>query len=279
MRILLRIPHFILLKLRKAMDEYKQKRDEYNMKVKELAEQLKELKKSRDENNSKVAFYKEIRQTLRKKRKELLEEYRALKENVRKPKTSSWKIRQLIDKLEWRLQTVPMTIEQENAIVSRIRELEEKLDEIKEQEEKYKRLKELRKEISKLTEEIKKYHELVVQHAKQSQEIHQKIIQLREEINKYRQEADKYHANYTRLKEEVNSKLEELTKLEQKRRELYSKIKEISIRVAAEKAAQKIRREKELIEEKAKIAMDKLQRGEQLTFEEFVDFKKLLFIK
>lgn len=128
-----------LLKLRKAMNEYRQKRDELNSRVKELSEQLKELKKQRDENNSKVAFYKEIRQNLREKRKGLLEEYRSLKTTVSRPKSSSKRIRQMIDRLEWRLQTVPMTIEQENALVARIKELEEKLDEIKEQEVKYQR--------------------------------------------------------------------------------------------------------------------------------------------
>ena len=109
-------------RMRKNMVEYKQKRDEYNEKVKEIAEELRAKRKLRDENNSKVSFYKEIRAGLREKRKELLNQLSQLRGELPKPAPKgSRKIKELIDKLEWRLQTVPMTIEEENALVESIR--------------------------------------------------------------------------------------------------------------------------------------------------------------
>jgi len=117
----------------------REERDMINASRKEQKEEMKRLKKERDELVSKMRHHKEIRNKLQQEAKKLIEAKRKKKGEVFK--NLPLRVEELkadVQMLEYRQETVPMTPQEENELIEKIRLKKEEYERTKKQMEKQK---------------------------------------------------------------------------------------------------------------------------------------------
>ncbi|MEK6953909.1 MAG: hypothetical protein AABX01_02805 [Candidatus Micrarchaeota archaeon] len=236
--------------------------------LRELLNEADEEKKKRDELNSKVKEASD-------KRKALIDEGKKLDKDLRLAETESAKykteggmplgrLEQLIERMEWRLQTQSMPVKEENLLSQEIKKLlKERSEQLKSQPlrrrvyELRKRRQELNTEFRALDEaqesaakESDKHHETMLKDYKKADEVRGKISEHLEAIGEKRKDADD---TYSKLQEvrggaEAEHEYEEYHDRKEKRKKEEEKMDEL--------------------EEKAKLIYENFKSGKKVTMED-----------
>jgi len=254
-------------KLNLEAKKWAEKRNAIHGQIKDLQTKAADLKGKRDNLNEKVQEFKSLRDQAKAKRKEkhvqilkLKEKVRSLKE--RKPLQSMHGIQREIEKLEWKIQTTSLPVKEEEMLINQVRQLEAQLVVHKQIEKSKEELMELRAEEKALETEAKTYHEKLSELAEQSQKFHEEML---ENLNKalgLKAEADSTHQKYVEIKQQAQN-------LHQKCVELLDKIKTFEKDLQEAEDKRQAKRRRELRKELEERALEKLKRGEKLTWEEF----------
>lgn len=254
-------------KLNAEAKEWAQKRAEIHKQIQALRSQAEEIKKKRNQTNEKVKQLKELRDHARKEQKEkraqAYELKRKLAELVQKEPTKNMKeIKDEIDKLEWKIQTTPLTVHEEKPLIEKIAELELQLKIHKQIEAIKNNLAKLSMETKILENQARQCHEQILKLAQESQKLHQERIKLLEKIENLKKEANIALQNFLEKKQQAQLIHEKIEGIHSKKGELKEEI----IKTEEERQAQMEQELKAKLEEKAK---EKLKRGEKLSWEEF----------
>jgi uncharacterized coiled-coil DUF342 family protein len=254
-------------KLNLEAKKWADKRNSIHEKIKKLRTEAAGVKEKRDILNEKVQKLKSLREQAKTKHKEKRGQILKLKEKIRslterKPSQSMRSIQREIEKIEWKIQTTSLPVKEEEMLISQVRQLEARLlihKQIKKSKEK---LMVLRAEEKALETEAKTCHEKLSELAEQSQKFHEEMLENLNKARSLKVEADSAHQKYVEIKQQAQN-------LHQKCVELLDKIKtfEKELREAEEKKQAK--RQHELRKELEERALEKLKRGEKLTWEEF----------
>ncbi len=236
-----------------ALGELGNKKRELIQKIKTKNKKANESKKLRDELNWEVKKLKEEREKMNEHVKALVAKYKKLKESA--PKGDYKKIQKEIDALEWKLQTSVMEIKKEDALVDRIKKLNQEL-------KGYKELIELSKEIDRHKSSSRKVHEEILKLSKESQQQHEKFLQAVAEIKEAEAKIDELNSKRKEIDPALDKLNEELNSCVLKIKELEKSIK----RVEAETEL-KPKSDRELKEE-AKSVYGRFKKGEKLTLED-----------
>ncbi|MCK4328109.1 MAG: hypothetical protein KAW41_06640 [Candidatus Diapherotrites archaeon] len=186
---------------------------ETTSRVKRLRLSLKDAKAKRDEENKLVQEFKQKRDEVNKKIKAHISALNKFQEDLAKLKASSGPMHQTrkeLERLEWKVQTEVLDVKQEEKIARRIAELEEACAASAEFNEKRKQLRKITSELDDLRKEAQAYHEVMLQHAKDSERYHDDVKKAYEQIKKLepefkevqqkvalaRREADEAHKTY-----------------------------------------------------------------------------------
>ena len=247
-------------KLNSEAKERAGKRNALHKQIKKLRAKAYMLKQKRDTLNKRVQELKTLREEANKKRREkhaqilkLRKEIRALVE--KKPSRSMDNIKTEIEKLEWKIQTKPLTLKEEKVLIDQIRPLENQLSVYKKLQKLKNNLTELRTEEKELESKAKTYHIKLLELAEQSQELHKEMLEVLNEAGALQGEADKAHQRFLETK--------------QKARSLHQRIKLLREELQRIEEENKARHELELRKGVEERALEKLKRGEKLTWEEF----------
>lgn len=232
--------------LRVEAVNFRDKRNALNEEVKGLKAMLSELKR---ECSEKVNALRELRQRI--------------KEHLRaKPSRDEEGLKKEIAELDWRIQTTPLSLDEEKRIIERIRTLESQLSF-------YLKLNSMRDEISAiekrletLREEISSCKNRIAETISKSQDFHDKMVERLKEVDRLRAEADELHKKYLAKREKVDE-------LCLKYRELLNHISAIRKAIREEEERKKAEFISALKEKIGKEALEKLKRGEKISFEEF----------
>ena len=261
----------VLRRDRDKMREYKTIRDDHNKEVRGLIESVKAEREARDRINKDISEAKERRTAIHAQLKSVYDEIRELRSNlVGSPSTDQRRMMRRVEELEWRQQTDQLTRDEELAIVEEIAKIEAKLVKIGQEKEKQDRISELRRLARKLKEEASDAHEKVIELSEQSQIHHQEVVRIRPQLEEYKKSADTAHKNFVEWLKKVKDGEAKLKEFRTQIEEIQGKLRKVTIekRDVERQEMRDYQRAQE--RERAEEAVEKLQSGKRLTFDEFI---------
>ncbi len=184
------------------------KRNEINSQVKELISEVQKQKILRNEANSKVA---ELRKIRLEKTNELKEIRTKLRSSVEKKETdsgnkrkgpNSHKIREQMNKLEWRHQTGQISPKKERDFFATMKRLQAELKMLKKEEEASSSS--VLKEVKQAEKRQQKAHDAVTDASEKSEEAHSLMMELSNEVDRLRGLANSEHLGLTSTKGEAD---------------------------------------------------------------------------
>ncbi|UCH05338.1 MAG: hypothetical protein JSW05_04015 [Candidatus Thorarchaeota archaeon] len=261
----------VLRRNRDKMREYKNLRDAHNKEVRGLIESVKAEREARDKINKEINEAKQRRTAIHAQLKSIYDEIRDLRSNiVGSPSTDQRRMMRRVEELEWRQQTEQLSMDEERSIVEEIARIETKLVEIGQEKEKQDRISELRRLARRLKGEASEAHSKVIELSEQSQIHHQEVVRIRPELEELKRSADTSHQNFVEWLKKVKEGEGKLKEVRDQIDEIYGKIRkqESEKRDTARQEKRDIQMAHE--QERRDAAVEKMQAGKRLTFDEFV---------
>ncbi len=265
-----------------------EKRDQLNEQTKKINLEIRDIKKQRDEINQNVQTLKQQRDEVRVKIKPIMDEIQAINEKKEELKKKAPRVRQKdiqeeINKIDWKIQTESLDLQEEKRLVGEVKLLETQLSGYKKIEKQNKKIAEHIQERKVLDQQADAFHKELSEMAKKSQELHESMIAKIAEAKKAKEEADALHKGFIENKEKIKTLLVDIAVLtgqmlgvqntvREQNKELREK--EIALRLK-EKEQFAVQRNKKLLNEQAlkeKLgaqAKEKLNKGEKLSWNEF----------
>jgi len=243
-----------------------EKRGNLNAQNRKIWQEAKELKKKRDELNEEIKKLKEERTKIYEQTTPKRTELESLRKRIdrllgRTSRSESATIRR-IHELDWEIQTNPLTLTEEKAIIEQVKELEEQALVHKEARTIRDRILELRADLVALRTAANTVHEKVTNLAKQSQSYHEVMLTKIKETEGTKSQADEAHKQYAQIRLE----LEESQK---KSAEAFERFRELRLTMKQEKEDEEKRRVETLMAVESEAAMKKLKERKKVTLEEF----------
>jgi uncharacterized coiled-coil DUF342 family protein len=242
-------------------------RDTLNQKFGKLRQEINKLKTERDGLNENVKTLKQERDRARTKIKRIIEELKKHRQKIlelkkKTPQKSHRDLEMELEAIEWRIQTSTYDMQTEKRQIETVRQLETQLSLYRKIEQHENNVAELQRELDILKETADANHHTLTERAKKSQEIHSEIIAKISELKSVKSEADRLHETYIRFRTQAQPFREKLRKLLETRRKLQDALRK-------EDEERKEHAEKALKEKLEVQARNKLQRGQEISWNEF----------
>lgn len=243
------------------------KRGKVNEQIKNLRAEILELKNKRDGLNENVKELKKLREQTRTEIHEKIEEMKKLDQeikvlNKKRPSRSPQVLKKESEGIEWKIQTTPLSLEEEKELVERVKKLEIQLNVHRKIEQFYQKTFELRTELKALETKRKLCHEKLTENAQRSQEFHERMLEEIEKVKELRIKANELHEEFVQARERARLIQKEIMGV-------LSQIKMLQGEVHKEEEKEKRKSENAIRKKFEKQAREKLKRGEKLTWEEF----------
>ena len=179
------------------------KRNEINSQVKELITEVQKQKSLRNEANGKVAELRKIRLEKTNELKKIRAQLRSSVENKdpdagKKNGASSRKIREQMNKLEWRHQTGQIGPKKERDFFATMKRLQAEFNTLKKKEEASSSS--VLKEVKQAEKRQQKAHDAVTDASEKSEEAHSLMMELSNEVDRLRGLANSEHLGLTSTK-------------------------------------------------------------------------------
>jgi len=261
----------VLKRDRVQMREYKEIRDEHNKEVRGLIESVKAEREERDRINKEISEAKDRRTAIHAQLKSLYDEIRDLRSNlVGSPSTDQRRMMRRVEELEWRQQTDQLTRDEELTIVEEIAKIEAKLVKIGQEKEKQDKISELRRLARKLKEEATDAHQKVIELSEQSQIHHQELVRIRPTLEEYKKSADTAHKNFVEWLKKVKDGEAKLKEFQTQIEDIQGKLRKFTVEKRDSERQEMRDQQKAQEQERTDAAVEKLQSGKRLTFDEFI---------
>jgi uncharacterized coiled-coil DUF342 family protein len=254
-------------KLNNEATSWAEKRNSVHEQIRKLRAEANGIKEKRDALNQKVKELKNLREKAKAKRREKHNQILSLREKMRtllekKPSHNLRAIEKEIESLEWKIQTTPLDVKQEEEVISEVKRLEIQRTILMQLQELKNTLIELQAEEKAHATEAKSHHERLSELAEQSQRLHEQRIQILNQIQNLKVEADYAHQKYIETRKKASG-------LHQRYRELLQKIDDLKQKQRKLEEIKQAERQRQLLEEARKKALEKKKRGEKLSWQEF----------
>lgn len=255
---------------RTNVGELKEKRDEFNAKVKELSALARKEKAERDRVNSEIASIKGKRQEILTKKDRLADDISSFKEKRNHfNQESKGSVKALIQAYKAELETflnADIPLKHEKDVFERILELEKRLEAAIEADglhklvvDKYEISKEIEKEGYELGSSIKKL-------AEESQKHHVAMLDLYKQIDEFRKEADLYHSQMKEtyaviapIREKIDPLKQKIASLREELGGYLDKLNEMQLEKEERKTSEKHTAAKERLEKTGKMSLEDLK--------------------
>lgn len=244
----------LLLKMGELKAEskrYKSRLNTLREEIKELNETLYDLKREKDEKIS----------SLRKLRERIRERLRTVSGMQRGEKNLETEI----SNLEWMIQTTPLSLAEEKRIIAKIKSLEEQLYFYRELKSMRDEAQIIKENIEEIKEKINSCVNVIAEKISERQKLREGLSGILGEINEIKLKLDKIDREY-------HGKRDMVSELRSKHRDLISQAIAIKKGIREEEEKKKIDRESVLREKIKKEVLEKIERGEKVSFEEFKVF-------
>ena len=268
-----------LNKLNREKESWYSKRSEVNKKITELIGGVKGSKDERNELSGKVKELKAHRDDLNKEITEKSAKLNALKEvydSKGGSKTAKEEnpvaIKKELERLDYVLQTQPMSFDKEQKMMKEIKSLRKKLNEMSSVMGEWEEISTLTRDINKLRRKSNSAHRQIQKKAANSQVKHEVVIGKSKEIDALKEEEQQYFEKFKEFKELFTIKNTKLKELLKETDELRAILEEQDIQVDEDRK----RQDQIALKEKAKEVNEKVKTGKKLTTEDLLIFQKSL---
>jgi len=267
--------------LKNKSEEYKDKRNEFNLeaskcatkrndlnkRTKELIDEAQQLKKLRDENNEQVALSKLKRDELNDQANKIYAEIDKIRKGLNLGDGPSLKdLKKQIDGLEFRQQTEVMTPSKERELVDSITKLSDELKKKKSQLEGNTELKTFLEQAQALRDEALLHHNKVKEFADAAQQYHDKMIAIFKDADIIRAESDTAHKEFVKAQEAADEQHRQFIQTQKEIREINKVL--IGLKRKSKESKDESIREQSKKEAEEVYAQFKL--GEKLTTEDLM---------
>jgi len=234
--------------LRSKVNALKKERDDLNAKLRsrrdsimgfygeidKLLKEAKKLKDSRDEANKKVSEYKKKRDEANKKIAELNKKIAELRGqgSTSISRRDYEKIKEEHDKLNWKMQTSPLSKEKEEQVVRELEELEASIREYETSAPATKEAVELQKELKKIRTSADGYHAKLLKDSDNGEKAHGGMHDIYKKVDERREKAKKAEEDFLAIKKSVD---EAHNKFVEALNELRAEEEKLGIRRARER--------------------------------------------
>ena len=252
------------------------KKEEFSIKIRESIQKIKEIKAKRDSLTKEVKELKLKRDAINTELLSRLDELyksKAQKAGIAKSlgiKEPPSKIRDSIEKLEFRIETEAMSFEKEKELMKKINGLRKLYTNASILSEINKKIIESFEEISNMRKEKSQIHKLVQEKAKESQMLHEQILAISAGIEKMKADEGQAFGNFSGLKAKFN----ETNSLFREKLNEMNGIRDSLDKISSERKNKKIAWQESFLKSKEDEVNEKIKRGEKLTTEDLLVFQK-----
>jgi len=234
--------------------------------LKQRIEEARSLKLERDKINVEVRNYKSRRDSIRQQQKSIAQQIKDLKYKIatlkRQVTAPEARIIKQLEKLKWTYETNPANLKTERKIINEINKLELMAEVYSRIRDLQIKMVELRRQYSSLNDEANKSHEHILKLSQQSQHLHESLKNKYEEVNTLR----------TKLQDknnEIKSLTLQLNRINDEIRCIVSKLHELESSLTFIRTYRSLIKTARIKENIAKEILNKIKRGEKLSFDEF----------
>lgn len=265
-----------LNELDKEKESWFRKKEDCFKKIRESIQKIKEDKAKRDSLTKEVKELKSKRDSLNKDISAKLKKF----DDIKKERTSlvkslnikesPSKIKQDMEKLEFKIETEAMPFVKEQATMKKIKELKKIYGNASVLVEANAELKGASDGIRKLKKEANEAHKAIQEKASQSQVMHEDILKISAEIDKMKTEEEDAFKKFSELKakfNEVNSQLKERLKA-------MNELKEQLDKIDSSRREKRKQEQESFFKSKEEEVNQKIKRREKLTTEDLLIFQK-----
>ncbi|MBI2557797.1 hypothetical protein HYW20_00600 [Candidatus Woesearchaeota archaeon] len=266
----------LLNDLDKEKESWFRKKEDCSKKVRESIQKIKEAKTKRDLTTKEIRELKLKRDSLNRGTSEQSKKFGDLKKGrvsiakSLKIKESPSRIMQDIEKLEFKIETEPMSFDKEQAIMKKIKELKKRYGNASILFQINKKLDDSSDEIREMKMEANDAHRSVQEKARQSQSMHEQVLKLSAEIDKMKIEEQASFSKFSELKakfNEANAQLKEKLKV-------MNGLKEQLDRIDSDRRERKKQEVETFLKSKEEEVNEKIRKRQKLTTEDLLVFQK-----
>lgn len=263
-------------KLDSEKESWYRKKADCSKKIKELIQKIKEDKVKRDSLTQEVKEQKRKRDDSNRQIGERLEKFKSIKEDksslakALKLRESPSRINDLIEKLEFSIETDALSFDKEQALMKKIKELKRLYSDSRDVLEMDKKARDIFESVKKTKKGANELHESIQDKAKQSQTLHEGILKISGEIDKLKADEEEAFKKFSEFKQkftEANIQLKEKLK----------SMNEVKGRLDMIFADKKEKRKNEIdlmLKAKEEEVNMKIRLGKKLTTEDLLVFQK-----
>jgi uncharacterized coiled-coil DUF342 family protein len=258
------------------------KKAEFSEQIKKSIAEIRELKEKRNDYTNKVKGLKKERDTLNSKittnikkivaeKKEIgaaappkIEE-RGFRGRRGAPNTPS-RLKAEIEKLEFGLETQPMSFDKEQQIRKQIKGMKKELGEMQSKVKISDEVRAISSETNTLKKKANTFHKDIQKFAKESQDAHELLIAKSNEIDELKKKEEEAYKKFLELKDEymkLNSELQDRSKV-------FYENKQKTDSANKESARKKHQEEEQVMREKTKEVEEKISKRKKLTTEDLL---------
>ncbi len=215
-------------------------------------------KKIADDVSDKISRVKKLNQ----EKRELLAKY-----NI---KGDPLELKERMDKLELKVETEVLSIEQEKKVMKQIRDLKKKFKEVKSLVNVWEDINRISKEIKKLKRERDNVHNKIQTQAKQGQEKHEALIASSKEIDDLKEKEAQAFEQFLKFKKDF-------TEINNKLKNELGNMGKVNSKLSSDKREQRNieeRQKKEMMATKEKDVKEKIKKRKKLTTEDLLILQK-----
>lgn len=247
-----------LEELRSKVKELKTVRDDLNAKLRskrdsimgfygeidKLLKEAKKYKESRDEANQKVSKFKKERDGANSKIAEVNKHLSELKSKSGSSisRRDYEKLKGDYEKLNWKIQTSPVSREKETAMIRRLEELEAQIKEYETLKPAEKEILSAEKELKGIRQKADSYHKQLLKESEDGEKAHAEMHEIYKKVDIKREKAKKTEEEFLKIKEEVNAAHEKFVEV---LNELRAEEDRLGVKRTHEKKAEMVKLKKE----------------------------------
>ncbi|MFW9853367.1 MAG: coiled-coil protein [Candidatus Thorarchaeota archaeon] len=258
--------------LEKETKKWLTERNRLNDLFQNLKQEIAVLKEKRDKINQEVLELKEKREELKKilyENRDVVDKiFNSLKELKIKIPHGVHRLTKERDEIDWKIQTNSLSIQKENELLERIKEIETNLVEFDHSNKLKQDLHERKKEIESLKNQMDPLRNQQMELSKESDAIQDEITKLYDRAKKFREESNEAHKKYEEcLKQLAQIRAEYITQIK--------KIKELRKKRQDLTESESLKKMESYKKKSEREALEKFKKDKKITLEEF----KMIFGK
>src|SRR3989338_1462044 len=262
--------------LDREKESWFRKKEEISSKIRAGIQKIKDSKAKRDALTNEVKGLKPKRDILNKGVKPKSEELEILKKERDEAskkldiRDSPSRIKQQMEKLEFKIETDTVSFEKEKELMKKIKELKKGYDKLSILRDSNKNVRDVLNAVRKSRKDANEIHNSIQEKAGQSQALHEEIIRLSKEIDILKAEendAFKKFSEFRKKFREANNEFKEKLKL-------MNGVKSQLDRIYSDKKERRKQEEESFLKSKEEAVNEKIRKRQKLTTEDLLVFKK-----